>query len=102
MVKRAKPNGPLSPEEKVQRATILQVRLYPGEKDEWRELCRANRTEMSEAVRALIKTVMQATFGNKLFCVTGQLCRINLKFNEELPFGGQADAHSGTHGVGGA
>jgi len=94
MVKRSRPNGKLTPEERQLRAQILQVRLFPGEKAEFRELCRASGMEMSDAVRVLIKTLEAAAHGNKLFCVNGQVCKVNLKFNEALQLGGEHGVRS--------
>lgn len=87
IVKRAHPNGPLTPQEKELRAQILQVRLYPGEKAEFRALCQRSNMEMSDVVRGLIKTLQAAADNDKLFCVHGQVCRLGLRMNEQLPLG---------------
>jgi hypothetical protein len=85
MVKRKIPNGKLTKQEKELRAQILQVRLYPGEKKELRDLCHRSGMEMSDVVRGLIKTLQASVDKNQVFCIHGQLCRYGLRLNEELP-----------------
>lgn len=99
MVKRLSPRGPLTLQEKALRAQILQVRLYPAEKAEFRTFCRASGTEMSDVVRGLVKTLITAVQGNKLFCVNGQLCKINLKMQDQIELGGGPDVHRREHGL---
>jgi hypothetical protein len=84
MIKRAKAGGPLTQAEKELRRQILQVRLYPGEKAELRDLCRRSGEEMSDTVRGLIKTLQATVNQNRLYCIHGQLCRVGLRVNEEL------------------
>jgi hypothetical protein len=84
VVERKTPNGPLTQAEKELRRQILQVRLYPNEKKELRELCRRSGVEMSDAIRGLIKTLQASVEGNRLFCIHGQACRYGQALNEEL------------------
>lgn len=84
-MKRKISNGKLTKEEKVLRRQILQVRLYPGEKQELRDMCKRTSLDMSDTVRALIRAACECTHDGKLRCIHGQPCKFGLSLQEALP-----------------